>query len=62
MNLKKSSRGTHYTCAFVHLSPVDVYHGSNSWMMLSNRMTANNLEAKPAMHARAKMVNVNKLL
>jgi hypothetical protein len=27
------------------------HHGSNSWIMLSNRITANNLDAKPEIHA-----------
>ena len=38
------------------------YQGSNSWMMLSNRMTANSLEEKPASHARARTVNTIRLL
>lgn len=38
-----------------------VYHGSNSWMMLSNRMTANNLELNPTSQASDKMKNVSKL-
>ena len=38
------------------------YHGSNSWIMLSNLMTANNLERKPASHASSRIVNTSKLL
>lgn len=37
-------------------------HGSNSWMMLSKRMTANNLDENPANHANASTVNTIKLL
>ena len=38
------------------------YHGSNSWMMLSNLMTAKSLEEKPASHARARTVKTMRLL
>lgn len=34
-------------------------HGSNSWIILSNRITANNLDAKPAIQASNKTVNIN---
>ena len=37
------------------------YHGSNSWMMLSNLMTAKSLEENPASHARANTVKTIKL-
>lgn len=33
------------------------YQGSNSWMMLSKRMTAKSLELNPASQARNRMVN-----
>lgn len=33
------------------------HQGSNSWMMLSKRMTAKSLELKPASQARKRMVN-----
>lgn len=36
-------------------------HGSNSWMILSKRMTANNLDENPASHAKARTVNTIKL-
>ncbi len=36
------------------------YQGSNSWMMLSKRMTAKSLELKPANHARNRMVKDSK--
>lgn len=38
------------------------YHGSNSWIMLSKRMTANNREEKPEIQATSRMANVIKLL
>ena len=38
------------------------YHGSNSWMMLSNLMTAKSLDENPASHARANTVKTIKLL
>ena len=41
---------------------MDTNHGSNSWMMLSKRMTANNLDENPANHANASTVNTIKLL
>lgn len=34
------------------------YHGSNSWMMLSNRMTANRREEKPEIQASRSTANV----
>ena len=37
------------------------YHGSNSWMMLSKRMTAKSRDEKPANHANANTVNTIKL-
>lgn len=37
------------------------YQGSNSWMMLSNRITANKREENPEIHANNKTVNVIKL-
>lgn len=43
--------------------PCDKKHthqGSNSWMMLSKRMTAKSLELKPASQARKRMVNDSK--
>ena len=40
----------------------DTYQGSNSWMMLSNLMTAKSLDEKPASHAKARTVNTIKLL
>lgn len=36
------------------------YHGSNSWMMLSNRITAKSLELNPARQARKRMLNESK--
>ena len=36
------------------------YHGSNSWMMLSNRITAKSRLAKPTSHAKERMVKVSK--
>lgn len=39
----------------------DTYHGSNSWIILSKRITANSLEEKPASHARSNTVNVIRL-
>lgn len=38
------------------------YQGSNSWMILSNRMTANNRDANPDIHASIRTANVIKLL
>lgn len=38
------------------------YQGSNSWMMLSKRMTANSREEKPDIQASRRMANVIKLL
>lgn len=37
------------------------YQGSNSWIILSNRITAKSLEAKPDTHANRRTVNVIKL-
>ena len=37
------------------------YQGSNSWIILSKRMTANNRELKPASHASASTKNAIKL-
>ena len=37
------------------------YHGSNSWMMLSKRITANRRELKPTSHARVKIAKDNRL-
>lgn len=36
------------------------YHGSNSWMMLSNRITAKSLELNPARQARKRMLKESK--
>ena len=36
------------------------YQGSNSWMMLSNRITAKSLELKPARQARKRMLKESK--
>lgn len=54
-----------------HASPVSVtvlkpyrhytHHGSNSCMMLSNRMTANKRAEKPDTHAKKRMANVMRL-
>lgn len=38
------------------------YHGSNSWIILSNRMTANKRDANPDIHASIKTAKVIKLL
>lgn len=38
------------------------YHGSNSCMMLSKRMTANSLEEKPASHASSSTTKIMRLL
>lgn len=44
-----------------HLSSHQLaYHGSNSWMMLSNRITAKSLELNPARQARKRMLNDSK--
>lgn len=37
------------------------YQGSNSWMMLSKRITANNLELNPPIHANANTKNTIRL-
>lgn len=37
------------------------HHGSNSCMILSNRMTANNRAEKPDTHAKKRMANVMRL-
>lgn len=37
------------------------HHGSNSWIILSKRITANNRELKPASHASASTKNAIKL-
>lgn len=37
------------------------YHGSNSWIILSKRMTANKRELKPASHASESTKNAIKL-
>lgn len=41
--------------------PRPTYQGSNSWIILSNRITAKSLEAKPDTHAKRRTVNVIKL-
>lgn len=53
----------HYNmCAYTRLvTCVSTYHGSNSWMMLSNRMTANSRAENPDTHARKRMANVMRL-
>ena len=43
------------------LSHLGTYQGSNSWIMLSNRITANKRALKPANQARAKTKNTIKL-
>lgn len=40
----------------------DTYHGSNSWIILSKRITANRREANPEIHANSNTANVIKLL
>lgn len=37
------------------------YHGSNSWIILSKRITANNLDEKPTNQAKAKTEKVKRL-
>jgi hypothetical protein len=37
------------------------YHGSNSWMMLSKRMTAKRRDAKPPIHASSNTRNTTRL-
>ena len=39
----------------------NIYHGSNSWIILSNLITAKSLELKPARQASASTVNTIKL-
>lgn len=46
----------YFDCFFI------TYQGSNSWMILSNRMTANNRDANPDIHASIRTANVIKLL
>lgn len=41
--------------------PRETHQGSNSWIMLSNRMTANSLELKPPSQASARMKKVRRL-
>lgn len=48
-------------CTYTLLVVVGTYHGSNSWMMLSNRMTANSRAENPDTHARKRMANVMRL-
>lgn len=36
--------------------------GSNSWMILSKRITENNLTQNPTAHARPRIINVSKPL
>lgn len=42
--------------ALANRSDLLAYHGSNSWMMLSNRITAKSLELNPARQARKRML------
>lgn len=42
--------------SYLILSHQLAYHGSNSWMMLSNRITAKSLELNPARQARKRML------
>ena len=49
------------TCHYRPKAHGTAYQGSNSWIILSNRMTANNRELNPASHASASTKNAIKL-
>ena len=52
---------THIKALFFYQQMTVSHHGSNSWMMLSNLITANRRELNPTSHASANIANDNRL-